>query len=118
MLLFASSMSGFTMATEYKNYDCKYFTVEIPEEWEVREGIWDTPQYYFDDHSIPNLIKNLLSVSIGLDDVRLNFGEPDLLIRKYSGFNETGYIDADDPLIHFLQTFHIKTGELPEPGEQ
>lgn len=124
VILAVTLMSGITIAGEYKTYDCKYFSVEIPNEWEVRDGVWDTPQYYFDDYSIPNQnhnsgpVKNLLSVSIGLDGVRLGFGEPDLLNRNYNSFNQTGYIDANDPLIRFLQTFHIKKEALPESGEQ
>ena len=124
IVLAVTLISSITSAGEYKKYDCKYFSVEIPSDWEVREGVWDTPQYYFDDHSIPNHnrnsgpIKNLLRVSIDLDSVRFEFGEPDLLNRNYSTFNQTGYIDVNDPLIHFLQTFQIKKEALPESGTQ
>ena len=115
VILAVTLMAGTAISEEYKKYDCRYFSVEIPKQWEVQEGIWDTPQYSFGDHTDPNIIKNLMRVSIGLDSVRFDFnGEPDLYNRKYSSFNQTGYIDANDPLIHFLETFQIKKDALPK----
>ena len=110
-------MCNLTVAADFKKYDCEYFAVEIPTNCIVG-GDTNTGWYSFDiveSQGTPQqgyavTQTQLATVRFGLKGIELSLP----MNYKYSDFNQTGFLLADNPALHFLNTFHIKKDALPK----
>jgi len=87
----------------YKTYDCEYFSVEYPSDWDVEKKVSIANEgwvYNFGD---------FVSVTIGRNARAVTYVVPASYMENDSIFGEN--------VIHFFETLNIKTGRDRQPLE-
>lgn len=95
LLYFFGASTAF--ATEYETYDCEYFSVEYPSEYEVEKVVsisYEGWTYNFGD---------FVSVTVGDESNALTYAVPVNHIVNGSIF--------DDDIKHFFDTLYLKKGD-------
>ncbi len=101
-ILVISMICNFTLATEYKTYDNKYFSVEYPAYWNPKEieGTYAGCVFFSPDADGKMFGHQVVSIRVGSNgvDIQFNQGNKDL--------TATG--NLSDEILHFLNTFRSK----------
>lgn len=97
LCLFGASVASVAVGTVYETYDCEYFSVEYPSEWNIERSLnadvegWE---YRFAD--------------IGLNDISLTVGTDKISFSSISSLSNIEGGSLDSITQHFLDTLHFK----------